>query len=649
MINLPRFFSVTTWGIVGLVCLASFSLMLYASRGDSLITDELAHIPAGYSYIAKQDFRLNPEHPPLLKALSALPLAVLPLNFPTSSSAWTTDVNGQWTMGTQFIYESGNDADTIVQWSRLGPMLLTILLILLVFHWSAEIMGPWWALVPTILVGFSPNFLAHGHYVTTDVVAAFGVIFSLRYFLKFLDEPSRRHLLYAGLAFGVAQAGKFSAVLLIPLFLFLIFARYILSIRRDWHATQVGARLARFAIRGARYLASTLIIFAVGYALIIYPLYFAFTRNYPLERQVSDTKFILQTYGNGPTPEGKACQPARCMAELNILLAGNEITRPAAHYLLGVLMVTQRAAGGNTAYFLGDVTNVGSRLYFPAVFMLKEPLPVLVVIGVALFLALAGMLRSFRGGLRAAGSRFMEYASSHFTQFAIISFVVLYWAYSLKSPLNIGFRHLFPTLPLIYMLAAGSWKRWISDIGTPHTISLSLAWTWLRSLLWALGKYAALVVLLLWFIIETLITAPYFLSYFNQLAGGTEEGYRYVTDSNYDWGQDMLRLRDFLAEHPEIDKIALDHFGGAKAEYYLGDKVEGWWSARGNPADHGIRWFVISVNSLQGSIHPTTKGYTRPERDEYRWLTDRRPSDETFGAVPTPDYRVGTVLFVYHL
>lgn len=649
MINLPRFFSAAIWAIVSLLCLASFSLMLYASQGDSLITDELAHIPSGYSYIAEHDFRLNPEHPPLLKALSALPLTVLPLNFPTSSSAWTMEVNGQWTMGTQFIYESGNDADTIVQWSRLGPILITILLILLVFHWSAEFMGPWWALLPAILVGFSPNFLAHGHYVTTDVIAAFGVVLSLRYFLRFLNDPSRRHLIYAGLAFGVAQSGKFSAVLLIPLFLFLIFARYILSIREDWHTTQIGVRFVRFSIRGVRYLMSTLIIFAIGYALVIYPLYFAFTRNYPLERQVSDTEFILQTYGNGPTPAGKACQASRCLAEMNIWLAKNELTRPAAHYLLGVLMVTQRAAGGNTAYFLGDVTNKGSRLYFPTVFALKEPVPVLAIIAVAFLLAVRNIRRAFSRDLRASASRLMEYASLHFTEFGMISFVVLYWAYSLKSPLNIGFRHLFPTLPLIYMLAALGWKRWISDIGTPHTVSLSLAWAWLKSLLWALAKYATLVVLLLWFMIETLITAPHFLSYFNQLAGGTQEGYRYVTDSNYDWGQDMLRLRDFLAAHPEIDKIALDHFGGAKAQYYLGDKVENWWSARGNPADQGIHWFAISVNSLQGSIHPTTQGYTRLERDGYRWLTDMRSSDGTFGSVPTPDYRVGTVIFIYHL
>ncbi len=43
--------SVFAWWALALVCLASFSLMLWASRTDSAIMDELAHIPAGYGYV----------------------------------------------------------------------------------------------------------------------------------------------------------------------------------------------------------------------------------------------------------------------------------------------------------------------------------------------------------------------------------------------------------------------------------------------------------------------------------------------------------------------------------------------------------------------------------------------------------------------
>jgi hypothetical protein len=158
-----------------------------------------------------------------------------------------------------------------------------------------------------------------------------------------------------------------------------------------------------------------------------------------------------------------------------------------------------------------------------------------------------------------------------------------------------------------------------------------------------------LVILLLWFVIESLAAAPYYLSYFNELGGGTMEGYRYVTDSNYDWGQDMLLLQEFVALHPEMDKIAIDFFGASRPQYYLGDKAVSWWSAKGDPRAEGIHWFVASVNSLQGNIQPVSQGYTRPERDEYRWLTNERAAAPEFGSLPSPDYRVGTTLFVYHL
>ena len=105
---------ITSWWaymVLALICITSFSLMLHASRTDSAIDDELAHIPAGYGYIHNLDYRLNPEHPPLLKALATAPLLFLDPIFPTQNAAWTTAVNGQWDMGREFFYESGNDAN----------------------------------------------------------------------------------------------------------------------------------------------------------------------------------------------------------------------------------------------------------------------------------------------------------------------------------------------------------------------------------------------------------------------------------------------------------------------------------------------------------------------------------------------------------
>ena len=79
-------------------------------------------------------------------------------------------------MGYQFLYNAGNDANAIIQTARIMPMLLTILTLILVYFLAKRLMGSWWALFPAFLFGLSPTILAHGHYVTTDVGAAFGIL-----------------------------------------------------------------------------------------------------------------------------------------------------------------------------------------------------------------------------------------------------------------------------------------------------------------------------------------------------------------------------------------------------------------------------------------------------------------------------------------
>ena len=208
---------------LAIILIVSGALMLSAAKTDSGIMDELAHIPSGYGYVHELDFRLNPEHPPLLKAMSALPLLLINPTFPINDYAWTSAINGQWDMGSSFLYKSGNDADKIIFVARIFPIILTLLLSLLIFLVARDLFGAKWALLPTALFALSPSVLAHGHYVPTDIAAAFGILLAIYAFLGNLSDPSKKKLLWAGVAFGIAQLLKFSALLLGPLFLMLIF------------------------------------------------------------------------------------------------------------------------------------------------------------------------------------------------------------------------------------------------------------------------------------------------------------------------------------------------------------------------------------------------------------------------------------------
>jgi Dolichyl-phosphate-mannose-protein mannosyltransferase len=669
--------------LLAVILVSSLGMMSYAAYHESATFDESAHIPAGYSYVKLLDYRLNPEHPPLLKALAAAPLLFLNLNFPTQIDAWQKDVNGQWAVGGNFFYNSGNDAAKIVRMARIMPILLTILLSLLIYMWSARLIGRWMALVPTFLFAWSPNVLAHGHYVTTDVGAAFGIALTIMCFLQFLFKPSRRHLLYAGLAFGVAQLLKFSAVLLIPYLLVLIALYYVLTVTRDWHDTEARARLKRFFIRGFHYLRSTVFVFVIGYVLVVYPIYFLFTAHYPLDRQTHDTQIILQNFGGGAVPAGQHCGIMRCLADGTIWGAGHRITQPFAEYSLGVLTALERTENGNANYFLGRVSGSGTWYYFPTVYALKEPIAILLFLLIGFIFAGRRLWKKIRSSRR--GSEHATLATSgadrgmivqqlpgssdgaprtpisvkllsegSFTAIALLLFVAIYWFSSIRSPLNIGFRHLFPTLPLMYILASLAWERWMfggESKGTEQGVApFATALLRIQRLPKIIFGGSVIAIIILWLGLETVVAAPHFLSYWNEMAGGSSEGYRFATDSNYDWGQDLYYLNDFVNAHPEIDKIAVDYFGGGSPGYTLGAKEENWWSSRGNPAASGIHWFAVSVNTLSGSMSPTKGFFERKPEDEYRWLRDAKPAtDAGLGALPTPDYRAGQSIFIYKL
>ncbi|MBP6855458.1 MAG: glycosyltransferase family 39 protein [Candidatus Pacebacteria bacterium] len=623
--NTPSFTAprVIAYVILALIMLASALIMISVAHQESAIMDELAHIPAGYGYVSQFDYRLNPEHPPLVKALSALPLLFIHPTFPINASAWQQDVNGQWVMGSLFMYWSGNNADTIIFLSRLFPIILMLILIAVVFFWARTLVGPWWALIPTFLTGLSPHFLAHGHYVTTDIGATLGIVCALFAFTRFLNHQTKKTLIVAGLLFGVAQLMKFSSVLLIPLMLVIAFLY--------WCAWCKEKKLRFFSLRnmeqGFGLLVRLIGIFIVGF-LLVWVVYGLFTLQYPPEKQTADTAFLLGSFSGGSRGSlAQSCLPPtmRCAAELDIWMADIPVLRSFGHYLLGVLMVMQRASGGNTAYFLGNVGAGGWWYYFPVVYFFKESLPALCMIALGLVAALWRMIKP-AGHL--PRQKWYSYILLNTSECVMIGFVLLYWAYSIKSPLNIGVRHILPTIPFMYILATVSIKKILAKRAQRAEGKISTTVVF--------GVVFAL--LLLWVAAETTRAYPYYLSYFNQMGGGVSEGWRKVTDSNYDWGQDLKRLQLFTQEHT-IPAIAVDYFGGGDVSYYLGEKAYYWNSAKGNPLHYGITWFAISINSLSGAKAPTVPGFERKDIDSYPWLSDWEH----------PFARIGTSIFVYKL
>jgi len=482
-----------------------FLLTFLSMRGDSATMDESAHIPAGYSYLSQKDFRLNPEHPPLIKDLAALPLLFLKLNFPKDHPSWQEGVNNQWWFGNVFLYQSGNDADKIILWARLPMILLLILLGWLIFYWARKLGGNIVGIFVLLLFAFSPTFLTHGRLVTTDVGATFGIVLATFFYLRFLKNTRKLNIILAGITFGIALLLKFSCVLLLPFF-FIITLVFVLFNFEGW--VNKIKNLARYLV--------FLILIGVIAVLVIYPVYYFHTLNYSQAKQIQDTKSILES------------SPLSSLLKLNIWMAKNSILRPLAHYFLGLLMATQRVGGGNTTYFLGKISSAGTWYYFPVVYLLKEPLGFHILAIIAFLIIVLAVKNSLnRNILKNIKSFFLN----HFPEFSMVVFLAIYWITSIKGNLNLGVRHILPAFPFNYILITLVIKNKIKSFE-----NITLKKTLILSIALFLG----------WYVASSISIYPHYLSYFNEIIGGPKNGYKFVVDSNYDWGQDLKRLKAFV-------------------------------------------------------------------------------------------------------
>lgn len=613
-----------TKNIAGLLLIIMLALAFFSMRGDSATMDELAHIPAGYSYIIKKDMRINPEHPPLIKDLAGTfvwfgsKITDKPIIFPNQAKSWQEDINGQWDFGRDLLYRNSNDTDSMIFWSRLPMLLIMLVLGFYIFKWASELYGDKAGLLALFLYTFSPEFIAHGHYVTTDVGAAAAFFIATYYLIKWLNQQNKKNLIIAGLVFGLALLTKFSTVILIPYFVFLAVVWIIISLFQGNFKIQTSIKL----------LMSFLLIGLIGMALV-WPIYKFHIWNYPTTRQFNDTKITLQSFGN------------RLLADPVVRMSNISVLRPYAQYFLGLLMVTQRSAGGNTTYFLGEIANSGWHNYFPIVFLIKVPLALIMLMLISLIYCFRQVKPNSEYSLF---KRILIWIKKYFTEFALMSFFVLYWFLSIKSTLNIGVRHILPTFPIIYVLISGVIMKWtkisFSSVFNDVKFSLINIIKILRKTIWALFsiylKYVLLAILLLWYALSAIRVYPNFLSYFNELIGGSQNGYKYAVDSNLDWGQDLKRLDVWVKEN-NIDKIYVDYFGGGEPEYYLKEKFQPWWGDRNPDELPSSGWLAVSATFLQGG-----RGYATPGFGQltgfYRWLDNY-----------TPVAIIGNSIFIYHI
>jgi 4-amino-4-deoxy-L-arabinose transferase-like glycosyltransferase len=276
---------------------------------------------------------------------------------------------------------------------------------------------------------------------------------------------------------------------------------------------------------------------------------------------------------------------------------GLSIPIPAASHFLPLLKLQEHMRTGHSAFLMGQNYHYGKWYYFPVAFALKTP-PLTLVLCLLTALGLA-MRRVTSLGWRG--------------ELALLGLPLLYFGVSLISTLNIGYRHLLPLLPFLFV--------WVSRL-VPAVAQLETRWKWAGGLV--LAGYAGI----------TLALFPWYLAYFNLFAGGVQGGYRFLVDSNLDWGQTWKALRLYLDEH-DISEFGLSQYTINDPHAYGLDYIPlpPWPAAppvlprRFNPAS-GV--YAISTTTLQGVVVADPEMF-----DFFRRIE--------------PEARVGHAMFVYEV
>jgi hypothetical protein len=204
-----------TIAAVSILLLILEAELLLSVRQDSQTFDEATHLYAGYCYLKRGDFGINPEHPPMVKLVAALP--VLPLRLPAQPPPPIYFRAAGGVGGSQFLYS--HDADALLFRARAVTTLFTLSLALLVFFAGSEMFSTCAGLFALALFVFEPNILANGALVTTDMGASCLVFATVYAFYRCCKRPSVLRLAVCCLAAGLALAAKHSTVLLLPIFL----------------------------------------------------------------------------------------------------------------------------------------------------------------------------------------------------------------------------------------------------------------------------------------------------------------------------------------------------------------------------------------------------------------------------------------------
>ncbi|MBI2031139.1 MAG: glycosyltransferase family 39 protein [Candidatus Levybacteria bacterium] len=170
------------------------------------------------------------------------------------------------------------------------------------------------------------------------------------------------------------------------------------------------------------------------------------------------------------------------------------------------------------SFIMGDLSGLGHPgYYFPLIILIKTPITIILFFLTSAFY-------------------FIKKRKKHLVVLIPITFVL---ASIMFTKVTLVLRYILPLYILIMMYSSQ-----VININTKKTVI----------------KYGILAGLLLWHIYGLFKVTPHYVSFTNQFFDGYKNGYKYVFDANYDWGQGLVVLKNYQDKN-NISDLQLAYFG----------------------------------------------------------------------------------------
>ena len=505
--------------------LAIFFIQAVASMSQKTPTaDEAAHhIGVGYSFLKTGDFRLNSTGPPLMEELAAFPLLFLKdLKVSFDHPSWTTKIE-RVDFCKKFLYEDNLDKlGKIIFLARIPIVLTGVFLGFLIYLWSSKLYGFESGAFALFLYAFSPSVLGLTRLVTMDMGACCFIFLAVFCFYLYCRNPSLRNLIFSGIAFGLAQLSKYTSIYLYPLFFVFILVIWLFRKKDFMEEYKVGKNIKKFIVNVLFvFLIGNFVVFA-GYFFEIKPL---LLNDVDVEEKITYfDSAITKVFGN---------DSEWLKDKFNNFALHQPI--PFSTYIMGFLGASNQTFVEHkfNPILFGQRSDGGWWYYYFGVFLLKTSLSVLIILIISVLYG-----------------RFLkrEKTSELFLAIPVVMFMV----FTTFSVLQLGLRYILPIYPFLFV--------YISKVANINVTGKK--WFTQRKLV-----YILVLILGFYHLYSSLRVFPHYLSFFNALAGGPNNGYKYLTRVNASLGQNLKGLADFL-EVNNISRVKLSYWGFAPPEIY---------------------------------------------------------------------------------